>query len=203
MEVEYPLLHLVGLVLQVQRLDVELGGLLLGLWEVLEMRRWLWWREFACHGLFLRGEMDFDSIVWIASLPLILVIGWIVRTTTWGCQTVSCSQSSSFACWVLSLPHFLLVHILVAPLLTALSAAILSAIACAIHATRTCAVDATVLGHDEVLIHYIGSVISGARLEVVILGDSVCVEIGDVLSIILQNQIWCEAAACLASLWLL
>jgi len=77
-----------------------------------------------------------------------------------------------------------------------LSAAILSAIACAIHATRTGAVDATVLRHDEVLIHYIGSVISSARLEVVILGDSVCVEIGDVLSIILQNQIWREAAAC-------
>lgn len=147
--------------------------------------------------------MDFDSIVWIASLPLILVIGWIVRTTTWRCQAISCSQSSPFACWVLSLPHFLLVHILVAPLLTALSAAILSAIACAIHATRTGAVDATVLRHDEVLIHYIGSVISSARLEVVILGDSVCVEIGDVLSIILQNQIWREAAACLASLWLL
>ena len=35
MEVEYPLLHLIGLMLQVQRLDVELGGLLLGLWEVL------------------------------------------------------------------------------------------------------------------------------------------------------------------------
>ena len=53
MEVEYPLLHLIGLMLQVQRLDVELGGLLLGLWEVLQMRRWLWGREFVCHGLFL------------------------------------------------------------------------------------------------------------------------------------------------------
>lgn len=53
MEVEYPLLHLIGLMLQVQRLDVEFGSLLLGLWEILEMRRWLWWREFACHGLFL------------------------------------------------------------------------------------------------------------------------------------------------------
>lgn len=147
--------------------------------------------------------MDFDSIVRITCLPLILVIGWIVRTTTWRSQAISCSQPRPFACWVLSLPHFLLVHILVAPLLTALSAAILSAIACAIHATRTGAVDATVLRHDEVLIHYIGSVIFSARLEVVILGDSICVEIGDVLSIVLQNQIWREAAACLASLWLL
>ena len=58
MEVEYPLLHLIGLVLQVQRLDVELGGLLLGLWEVLEMRRWLWWRELACHGLFPRVQAE-------------------------------------------------------------------------------------------------------------------------------------------------
>ena len=122
--------------------------------------------------------MDFDPIVWVSS-------GWIVRATTRRCQAIPCRQSSPFACWVLFLSYFLLVHILVASLLTALSAAVLGTVARGIHATRTSAVDATVLRHDEVLIHYIRSVISSARLKMIVFSDSVRVQIGDVLCIIL------------------
>ena len=190
-EIEQSLLELIWLLLQIQWLDIQFWILLLCICCLLKLISWLRWRNLGILLFVLCWWLCFDAIVWIFSLLI------HDHTTRW------CLPVSHNCCilLILLLSDLFLIQICISSLPTSLSAAILSAVCT--HISWSGTIYRTSVWHDQILIHDVISVIFIGSIEMIVFGDSICIQIRWILTIILQHQIWREATACLAILFLL
>lgn len=189
-EIEQPLLELIWCLLQIQRLDVQFRILLLCICCLLKLIPWLRWRNLGILLFVLCWRLCFDAIVWIFTLL-------IHDHTTWWCL----SASNCCILLILLLSDLFLIQIGISSLPTSLPAAILSAV-CP-HISWSGTIYRTSVWHDQILVHDVVSVIFIGSIEMILFGDSICIQIRWILNIILQHQVWREATARLAILFLL
>ena len=190
-KIEESLLELVGLLLQIQGLDIQLWILLFCVCHFLKLIDGLRWRKLSVFAFVLFWWLCFDTIVRIFSLL-------IHNRTTWWCQSIAHNRRILL---ILLLSYLFLIQICIPSFPTALSPTILSTI-CS-HISWSGTIHSAPVRHDQILIHDIVSVIFIGSIEMIFLGDSVCIQIWCILAFILQHQVRCEATTCLTILFLL